>query len=142
MSDSPINGGLPVQSLVAQIVSGYVKRNQVAPADMPAVIAIVHQSLMALGKAPEPPPQDPAIPIRQSVRPTYVVCLECGRRGNMLRRHIRSQHGLSAEQYRAKWRLSPDHALTAPAYSERRSALAKQLGLGRGPKQRTGRRRR
>lgn len=138
MSDNPTSA-LQTQFLVAEIVSSYVKRNQVPPADMPALIRTVYQSLTALEKAPEPPRQDPAVPIRQSVRPTYVVCLECGRRGNMLRRHIQALHGLSAEQYRAKWKLSPDHPLTAPAYSERRSTLAKKLGLGRS---RTPRRRR
>src|SRR5438270_13447573 len=135
MSDHPT----PLaQLLVAEIVSGYVKKNQVALADIPALINTVYQSLTALGKAPEPPAKDPAVPIRQSVRANYVVCLECGRRGKMLRRHIHAKHGLSAEQYRTKWKLSPDHPLTAPAYSERRSTLAIQSGLGRG----TGRRRR
>ena len=133
MSDNPIHAGPPVRSLVAQIVSEYVKKNQVSPADMPTLISTVHQSLMSLGKAPEPPPKDPAVPIRQSVRPTYVVCLECGLRGNMLRRHLQAHDGLTAEQYRAKWKLSPDHALTAPAYSQRRSALAKRLGWGEDP---------
>ena len=130
MSDNPVNAN--TQSFVAQIVSSFVKKNHVPPADMPALIAAVYQSLMGLGKAPEPPAKDPAVPIRQSVRPNYVVCLECGAQGHMLRRHIQAQHALTPEQYRAKWRLSPDHALTAPAYSQRRSALAKQLGLGKG----------
>jgi predicted transcriptional regulator len=97
---------------------------------MPALIAIVYQSLTALGKAAEPPPKDPAVPIRQSVRQNYVVYLECGRHGHMLKRHVQDRHGLSVEQYRAKWQLSPDHPLIAPAYSRRRSDLAKQLGLG------------
>ena len=142
MSDNPTPAGPPVRSLVAQIVSEYVKKNQVSPADMPALIATVHQSLMSLGKAPEPPPKDPAVPIRQSVRPNYVVCLECGLRGNMLKRHLQAQHDLSPEQYRAKWKLSPDHPLTAPAYSQKRSALAKQLGLGTAATRRYRRRRR
>jgi len=124
------------QPFVARIVSSYVRKNHVATADIPALITVVYQSLLALGKAPEPPAKDPAVPIRLSVRPNYVVCLECGRRGHMLRRHIQDRHGLSAEQYRAKWKLSADHALTAPAYSERRSVLAKQFGLGRGAKRR------
>lgn len=88
------------QPLVAQIVSGYVKNNQVAVADMAAVINTVYQSLLSLGKAAEPAtPHKPAVPIRQSVRPNYVVCLECGRRGHMLRAHIQAAHGLSPEQY-------------------------------------------
>ena len=140
MSDNPAVQA--TQPLVAQIVSGYVRKNQVALADIATVINTVYQSLMSLGKAPEPTPQASAVSIRQSVRPTYVVCLECGRRAKMLRRHLRDIHGLSAEQYRAKWKLSPDHPLTAPAYSERRSSLAKQFGLGRGATRPGGRRRR
>jgi hypothetical protein len=72
--------------------------------------------------------------VRQSVRPEYVVCLDCGYRGKTLRRHISSRHGLSRAEYLRRWGLSRDHLLTAPAYSERRSNLAKQLGLGRKPK--------
>ena len=139
MSDNPATPAAP--SLVAQIVSGYVKKNHVPPADMPALIAAVYQSLIALDKAPEQPAKDPAVSIRQSVRQNYVVCLECAWRGHMLRRHLQSQHDLTREQYRAKWKLSPDHPLTAPAYSQRRSDLAKQLGLGKGTPRR-GRRRR
>src|SRR5438067_10479184 len=121
--------------MVAEIVSSYIKTNQIAPADIPALINTVYLSLLAAGKAPEPEQnRTPAVPIRQSVRPNYVVCLECGRRAKMLRRHLRDAHGLSAEQYRLKWKLAPDYPLTAPAYSEQRSALAKQLGLGRGTK--------
>ena len=134
MSDNPAPS--VTQSLVADIVSAYVRKNQIAPADIPALINTVYQSLLA-AKAAEPEPErTPAVPIRQSVRPNYVVCLECGRRAKMLRRHIRN-HGLSAEQYRLRWKLSPDYPLTAPAYSEQRSTLAKKLGLGRGA---TGRR--
>lgn len=131
MSDNPTTQAQATQHLVTQIVSGYVKRNQVAPADISTVINTVYQSLQALGKAPEPPTQAPAVSIRQSVRQGHVVCLECGRRGNVLRRHIKAAHALSPEQYRAKWQLSPDHPLTAPSYSEQRSAMAKRAGLGR-----------
>jgi predicted transcriptional regulator len=116
---------------VARIVSGYVKKNHVPPDDMPALIAVVYQSLTAAGKAPEPPAQNPAVPIRRSVTTNYVVCLECGRHGRMLRRHIHDRYGISAEQYRARWKLSPEHPLTAPAYSEWRSELAKRMGLGK-----------
>src|SRR2546423_11353800 len=127
MSDNPAVQA--TQPLVAQIVSGYVRKNQVAPADIGTVINTVYQSLMSLGKAPEPVPQASAVSIRQSVRPTYVVCLECGVRGKMLRRHFRRAHGLEANEYRAKWGLSPGHPITAPGYSQARSAFAKQIGL-------------
>ena len=136
MSDNP--AGPAIQSLVAEIVSAYVSKNQIAPADIPALINTVYQSLLAGGKAAEPEPaRTPAVAIRQSVRPNYIVCLECGQRAKMLRRHIQGAHGLTPEQYRARWKLSPDYPLTAPAYSEQRSTLAKKLGLGRGPKGRS-----
>src|SRR5438105_1545741 len=119
-------------SLVAKIVGSYVKKNQIAPVDIPTLIATVHRSLLSLGEPAEPEqPRSPAVPIRRSVMPNHVVCLECGWRGKMLRRHLQVSHGLNANEYRARWKLGPDHALTAPAYSERRSLLAKQLGLGR-----------
>jgi predicted transcriptional regulator len=134
MSDNP--AATRTQSLVAQIVSSYVKKNQIAPGDIPALINMVYQSLLAVGKATEPEqPRSPAVSIRQSVRPNHVVCLDCGWRGLMLRRHLSGAHRLTPEQYRTRWKLSPDHALTAPAYSERRSTLAKQSGLGRGAKE-------
>jgi predicted transcriptional regulator len=138
MSDKP--SAPATQSLVTEIVSSYVKKNQIAPADIPTLISTVYQSLLTAGKTAEPEPvRTPAVSIRRSVTPKYVVCLDCGWRGHMLRRHVQTAHGLSPEQYRTKWKLSPDHLLTAPAYSQRRSTLAKQSGLGR---KRPGRRQR
>jgi predicted transcriptional regulator len=118
------------QSLVAKVVSSYVKKNQLSPADMPALINTVYQSLLSLGQPPEPEPPTPAVSIRRSVTRDYVVCLECGWRGNTLRLHIQAKHGLSADEYRTRWGLSAYHALVAPVYSERRSEIAKKLGLG------------
>jgi predicted transcriptional regulator len=133
MSDNPT--APRTQSLVAEIVSSYVKKNQIAPADLPALINTVYQSLVTAGKATEPEPaRTPAVSIRQSVRPDYVVCLDCGWRGQMLRRHVKRAHGLTPEQYRARWSLKHGYPLTAPAYAAQRSALAKQMGLGRGAK--------
>ena len=130
MSDNPT--ARITQSLVAEIVSSYVKNNQIAPTDIPALINTVYLSLTTAGKSPEPEQnRTPAVPIRQSVRPQYVVCLDCGWRGQMLRRHIRAGHGLTPEQYRARWALKSDYPMTAPAYSETRSGLAKQFGLGK-----------
>ena len=122
-----------LETHVAEIVSNYLAKNQVAASDLPALITTVYQSLQSLGKTPEP--LTPAVPIRQSVSRDYVVCLDCGWRGFTLRRHIGLKHGVSPNEYRAKWGLSFSHALTAPAYSARRSEAAKQIGLGR----RTGR---
>jgi len=118
----------------AKIVAAYVRRSQVAPDQLPSLISTVHQALAGLGKAPAEPigARTPAVPIRRSVTPNAVVCLDCGWKGQMLRRHLTTGHGLSVEQYRARWNLPRDHAMTAPAYSERRSTMAKQIGLGRG----------
>ena len=114
------------------IVASYLRHNQVAASDLPALITSVHRSLAELG-APValPTPRTPAVSVRRSVQPDYVVCLECGYRAKMLRRHLAGRHQLTPETYRARWELPITHPLTAPAYSERRSTLAKALGLGR-----------
>ena len=120
------------QSLVAKIVSSYVRKNRITPADMSALINTVHQLLMALTKQAEPEPKlTPAVPIRRSVTRDYVICLECGWAGKTLRRHLQSSHGLTRDEYRARWGLPAKHPLTAPAYSEMRSNVAERTGLGR-----------
>ena len=120
------------QELVARIVSGYVKHNAVSAGALPTVIALVYRGLSGIGRAASPAePRAPAVPVRQSVRPNYVVCLECGFRGRTLRRHLRAAHGLEPAAYYTRWRLASDHPLIAPSYSARRSSLAKELGLGR-----------
>ena len=120
--------------LAAKIVGAYVRRNQVPPDQLAALISTVHQALGGLGKPAIEPvvERTPAVSIRRSVHRDYVICLDCGWRGQMLRRHVTTAHGLSVEQYRARWNLPADHAMTAPGYSERRSTMAKQIGLGRG----------
>jgi predicted transcriptional regulator len=121
------------RELATKIVAAYVRRNQIGADQIATLISTVHQALAGLGKPAEPGQTErtPAVPIRRSVSRDYVVCLECGWRGQMLRRHIATAHGLTVEEYRARWNLPADHAITAPAYSERRSGLAKQAGLGR-----------
>jgi predicted transcriptional regulator len=123
-------------NLVAKIVSSYVAKNGVPVDQVGGLIAATHQTLSELGSAgptPAPGPLVPAVPVRRSVQPDYVVCLECGFHAKTLRRHLRMHHGLEVGAYRTRWRLPSDHPTTAPAYSERRSAMAKQLGLGRKP---------
>jgi len=107
---SAIPAAATTQPLVSRIVGSYVKKNHVPSADLPIVISTVYKSLIALGRVAEPAPTiAPAVSVRQSVRPGYVVCLECGARARMVRKHLRQRHGLSPPQYRAKRSLSPDH---------------------------------
>jgi predicted transcriptional regulator len=138
MSDHPPAASAN-RELATRIVAAYVRRNQIGADQIPTLISTVHQALTGLGqpKHEAAGPQTPAVPIRQSVRHDYVVCLECGWRGQTLRRHITAAHGFTAEEYRRRWNLPSDHSLVAPAYSERRSDLAKQLGLGRGGRKST-----
>ena len=121
------------RELTSTIVAAYVRQNQITSAQLGALISTVHQALSGLGKpaADTEGERTPAVPIRRSVHRDYVVCLECGWRGQMLRRHVSTSHGLTVEQYRARWNLTREHAMTAPGYSERRSGLAKEFGLGR-----------
>ena len=122
------------RELTTNIVAAYVRRNQIGADQLAVLISTVHQTLTTLGKPATELDRErtPAVPIRRSVNRNYVVCLECGWRGQVLRRHLNTGHGLSVDQYRARWNLSREHPLTAPSYSERRSGLAKELGLGRG----------
>jgi predicted transcriptional regulator len=121
------------RELATKITAAYVRRNQVASDQLGTLISTVHQALASLGKqVTEVGARTPAVPIRRSVHHDYVVCFECGWRGLMLRRHLATGHGLTVEQYRARWSLPREHPMVAPGYSERRSSLAKQIGLGRG----------
>src|SRR5438132_9621920 len=119
--------------LTAEIVQSYVRHNTVGAGQVSDLITSVHRALAQLGpKQPEELPT-PAVSVRRSVRHDYVVCLDCGYRGKTLRRHISTRHGLNRDEYLKRWGLPSDHLLTAPAYSESRSTLAKELGLGRKP---------
>jgi predicted transcriptional regulator len=123
-------------SLVAEIVRSYVAQNSIGVDQVAGLIATVHRSLSGLGKdASAPAPLVPAVPIRRSVQRDHVVCLECGYRGQVLRRHLSVAHGLEPAEYRVRWKLPADHPITAPGYSERRSTMAKQIGLGREPRE-------
>jgi len=117
---------------VAHIVSSYVGHHQIGPDQLGGLIVEVHRALAGLGRAPpvQEPPR-PAVPIQRSVRQDYVVCLECGFRAQTLRRHLRVAHGVTVVQYRTRWNLPADYPVTAAAYSQRRSEMAKELGLGR-----------
>lgn len=132
--ETKYQGAYPL--LVTKIIASYLSHHNVAPEQIPELIHSVHRTIDGLGKPAEPQRAPmPAVPVRRSVQHDAVVCLECGWKGKMLRRHISTRHGLSGEQYLKRWNLPSDHALTAPAYSEQRSSLAKELGLGRGGRQ-------
>ncbi len=125
--------GGPFIGLTANIVSAYVSNNPVAAADIPALINQVHAALIRVsagqGEAAVEPPK-PAVTVRKSVTPEYLVCLEDGKKFKSLKRHLRSQYNMTPEQYREKWGLPPDYPMVAPNYAAARSQLAKQMGLG------------
>jgi predicted transcriptional regulator len=119
--------------LVAKIIASYVSHHSLSPDQIPELIASVHRTISGLGKPSEVPAiLTPAVSVRRSVQRDAVVCLDCGWKGKMLRRHLTTRHGLSADDYLKRWSLPLDHPLTAPNYSAQRSTLAKELGLGRG----------
>jgi predicted transcriptional regulator len=120
---------------VADIVSAYVRRNPVGVSALPDLIRTVHRSLNGLNAevaAPLREKQKPAVPVSKSVQRDYIVCLEDGAHLKMLKRYLRSRFGLSPEDYRRKWGLQPEYPMVAPAYAQRRSDFAKQIGLGKG----------
>src|SRR5437762_2870512 len=122
--------------LVTRIIASYVSHHNLSPEQIPELIHAVHRTIDSLGKPVEPQGiLTPAVPVRRSVTRDAVVCLECGWRGKMLRRHLSTRHGLTGDEYLRRWNLPSDHPLTAPMYSEQRSTLAKELGLGRGSRQ-------
>ena len=119
--------------LTAEIVSAYVSNNTVASADIPALINQVHSALLRVstGEAqPSSEPLKPAVPVKRSIHPDFIVCLEDGKKFKSLKRHLRSQYNMTPEQYREKWGLPPDYPMVAPNYAAARSQLAKQMGLG------------
>lgn len=134
MSDSPATTAPDLLALTAQIVAAHVASNSVAADALPDLIAKVHGALANAGSepAPEPTPQQqPAVPVRKSIQPDYLVCLEDGAKVTMLKRYLRRRFGLEPDEYRAKWGLPSDYPMVAPNYAARRSTLAKELGLGR-----------
>ena len=117
---------------VTKIIASYVGNHKLSPDQLSALIVSVQQALRELGKPTEvAAPRTPAVPVRRSVQRDYVICLECGFRGKTLRRHLGTRHGLQIAEYLRRWDLPSDHPLTAPAYSEQRSTMARELGLGR-----------
>jgi len=131
MSDSPANGNF-IQ-LTAEIVSAYVSNNTVPAGDISSLINQVHAALARVsGGSVELPAEalKPAVSVKKSVAPDYLVCLEDGKKFKSLKRHLRTQYNMTPEQYRDKWSLGADYPMVAPNYAAARSQLAKQMGLG------------
>lgn len=126
-------------TLTTQIVAAHVRRNSVSPSDVPGFIRSVHEAFAEAGQPiPEEPKQVPAVSIKKSVQPDYIVCLEDGKKLKMLKRHLMTAFGMTPEQYREKWGLSSDYPMVAPNYAEQRSKLAKKIGLGKDRTQEVG----
>ena len=127
-------------ALTTDIVAAHLSNNSVTPEQIPQLIQSVHQALAGLGQqqAVEARP-DPAVSIRSSVKPNHIVCLEDGKKMKMLKRHLMTDHGLTPAEYRSRWGLPADYPMVAPDYAEKRRVLAKQIGLGRKPGQKRGR---
>jgi predicted transcriptional regulator len=127
-------------TLTADIVSAHVSNNSVAVNDLPVLIQNVHNALSGLGERPEEPQakQEPAVSIRSSIKPDYIVCLEDGKKLKMLKRHLMTHYNMTPDEYRQKWGLAADYPMVAPNYAEQRRSLAKKIGLGT-KRRRTGR---
>lgn len=131
MADKAVDS--KILGLTAQIVSAHAAHHELEKGALPGVIRAVYDTLMTIGDAPAAVPAEPArpaVPIRKSVFPDYIVCLEDGKRLKMLKRHLSTSFNLTPEQYRHKWGLEATYPMVAPNYAERRSELAKQIGLG------------
>ena len=126
-----------VLGLTAQIVSAHVSNNSVAPDALPNLIQEVYRTLAGVGKEPTvPDKQQPAVPVKKSVFPDHIICLEDGKKLKMLKRHLKTSYNMTPEQYREKWQLPPDYPMVAPNYARHRSSLAKKIGLGTKPRAR------
>jgi predicted transcriptional regulator len=130
MADKPVDTA--ILGLTAQIVSAHAANNELDQGTLPNVIRVVYDTLSHIGEAPAAPAEkaQPAVPVRKSVFPDYIICLEDGKRLKMLKRHLSTSYNLTPEQYREKWGLESSYPMVAPNYAEKRSSLAKQIGLG------------
>ncbi len=124
-----------ITGMTADIVSAYVSNNSIATADIPNLIQSVFRALASVSttaETVEAAPREPAVPVRRSITPDFLVCLEDGRKFKSLKRHLRTKYNMSPDEYRAKWGLAKDYPMVAPNYAKARSDLAKQMGLGQG----------
>ena len=137
MTDDSSNDA--IVELTADVVSAYVSNNPVPVGELPALIGQIHQSLSLLQSGaqsqPTAEPLKPAVPIKKSVTPDFIISLEDGKKFKSLKRHLATSYGMTPVEYRAKWGLPSDYPMVAPNYAATRSALAKKVGLGRKPQQ-------
>ena len=132
MTENP--NTMELLELTTEIVSAHVGNNTVAISDLPSVIQEVYRTLAAVGSDQEAAERPrPAVPVKKSIFPDYIVCLEDGKKLKMLKRHLKTAYNLTPEEYRDRWELAPDYPMVAPNYAKHRSALAKKIGLGRKP---------
>lgn len=134
LSGAPTAAGVDLVELSTEIVCAYVSHNALSPSDLPKLINEVHGALRVLQTSESQEQQEerkPAVPVRKSIAPDYIVCLEDGKKFKSLKRHLRTHYNLTPEEYRDKWGLPADYPMVAPSYSETRSRLAKVNGLGR-----------
>jgi len=135
MTDSAANNLI---ELAADIVSAYVSNNSVSAHDLTALIGDVYAALQRTSAGivaePQPEPLKPAVPVKKSVTPDYIICLEDGKKLKTLKRHLKTAYDLTPEQYRERWGLAPEYPMVAPNYAAHRSALARQIGLGTLPR--------
>lgn len=126
-----------VLELTAQIVSAHVSNNAVTPEALPGLIQDVYRTLNGAGReVPQADRPQPAVPVKKSVFPDYIICLEDGKKLKMLKRHLKTAYNMTPEQYRERWGLAADYPMVAPNYARHRSSLAKQIGLGTKPRAR------
>ncbi len=124
-----------VLGLTAQIVSAHVSNNAIGADALPGLIQDVYRTLAGVGKEQVlPDKQQPAVPVKKSVYPDFIICLEDGKKLKMLKRHLKTSYNMTPEQYREKWQLPPDYPMVAPSYAKHRSSLAKKIGLGTKPR--------
>src|SRR5689334_18885123 len=140
MAEEPVAADL--LGLTAEIVAAHVSNNPVSLGDLPNLIQEVYRTLASVGQPaakPQPERPQPAVPVKKSITPEYLVCLEDGKKLKMLKRHLQTSYNMTPEQYRERWGLQPDYPMVAPNYAKHRSTLAKKIGLGTKPRGRPAR---
>ncbi len=126
-------------ALTTEIVSAHVANNTLTVSDLPQLIQEVYRTLASVGSAPAAPERpQPAVPVKKSVTPEYIICLEDGKKLKMLKRHLKTAYDMTPEEYRERWGLPADYPMVAPNYAAHRSSLAKKIGLGTKPRARAG----